>query len=137
VIAVGQGGLALPAFMAKRWIAPIFLGAIAGAVQFLPFMWGLRWLPPTTTVLYLPPNLIAAMVLGIVALGECLTDELLAGMAFVLMGIAVGSSAYADLRKHGRVCQVEKLRPPDAAASNMQCIRPSACRHFPCRLWLS
>jgi drug/metabolite transporter (DMT)-like permease len=99
VIAVGQGGLALPAFMAKRWIAPIFLGAIAGAVQFLPFMWGLRWLPPTTTVLYLPPNLIAAMVLGIVALGECLTDELLAGMAFVLMGIAVGSSAYADLRK--------------------------------------
>ena len=60
---------------------------------------GLRWLPPTTTVLYLPPNLIAAMVLGIVALGECLTDELLAGMAFVLMGIAVGSSAYANLRK--------------------------------------
>ncbi len=60
---------------------------------------GLRWLPPTTTVLYLPLNLIAAMVLGIVVLGECLTDELLAGMAFVLMGIAVGSSAYADLRK--------------------------------------
>ena len=39
------------------------------------------------------------MVLGIVMLGECLTDELLAGMAFVLMGIAVGSSAYANLRK--------------------------------------
>ena len=85
VIAVGQGGLALPAFTAKGWIALIFLGATAGAVQFLPFMWGLRWLPPTTTVLYLTLNPIA--------------DELLAGMAFALMGIAVGSSAYADLRK--------------------------------------
>ena len=40
VIAVGQGGLALPAFTAKGWIAPIFLGTIAGAVQFSPFMWG-------------------------------------------------------------------------------------------------
>jgi drug/metabolite transporter (DMT)-like permease len=94
VIAVGQGGLALPAFTAKGWIALIVLGAIAGAVQFLPFMWGLRWLPPTTTVLYLTLNPIVAMVLG-----EFLTDELLAGMAFVLMGIAVGGSAYANLRK--------------------------------------
>jgi len=50
-------------------------------------------------VLYLTLNPIAAMVLGIVMLGERLTDELLAGMAFVLMGIAVGSSAYANLRK--------------------------------------
>ena len=50
-------------------------------------------------MLYLTLNPIAAMVLGIVMLGERLTDELLAGMAFVLMGIAVGSSAYANLRK--------------------------------------
>jgi drug/metabolite transporter (DMT)-like permease len=77
----------------------VFLGTIAGAVQFSLFMWALRWLPPTTTVLYLTLNPIAAMVLGIVVLGESLTAELVAGMALVLMGILVGSGAYATLRR--------------------------------------
>jgi drug/metabolite transporter (DMT)-like permease len=77
----------------------VFLGTIAGAVQFSLFMWALRWLPPTTTVLYLTLNPIAAMVLGIVVLGESLAAELVAGMALVLMGILVGSGAYATLRR--------------------------------------
>jgi drug/metabolite transporter (DMT)-like permease len=53
----------------------------------------LRWLPPTTTVLYLTLNPIAAMVLGIIVLGESLTLELIAGMALVLLGILVGVGA--------------------------------------------
>jgi drug/metabolite transporter (DMT)-like permease len=99
VIAFQQKGLSLPMFSFKGWVAVIFLGTIAGAVQFSLFMWALRWLPPTVTVLYLTLNPIAAMVLGIVVLGEHLTAELVAGMALVLMGIAVGSGAYANLRK--------------------------------------
>ncbi|KRR22685.1 DMT family transporter [Bradyrhizobium retamae] len=98
-IAFRQGGLALPALSAKGWMAVVFLGTIAGAGQFSLFMWALRWLPPTTTVLYLTLNPIAAMVLGIVVLGEQLTAELVAGMALVLMGILVGSGAYATLRR--------------------------------------
>jgi drug/metabolite transporter (DMT)-like permease len=39
------------------------------------------------------------MVLGIVVLGESLTAELVAGMALVLMGILIGSGAYAILRR--------------------------------------
>ncbi|MGN6571580.1 MAG: DMT family transporter [Pseudolabrys sp.] len=101
VIAIEQGGLALPAFTAKGWVAVVFLGTIAGAGQFSLFMWALRWLPPTTTVLYLTLNPIAAMVLGILLLGEHLTVELVAGMALVLLGIMVGTGAYANLRKPG------------------------------------
>jgi len=101
VIAVTHGGLALPALSGKGWIAVIFLGTIAGAVQFSLFMWALRWLPPTTTVLYLTLNPIAAMVLGIVVLGERLTAELVAGMVLVLAGIVIGSGAYAMRRPAG------------------------------------
>ena len=99
VIAIEQGGLALPVFTPKGWIAVIFLGSIAGAGQFSLFMWALRWLPPTTTVLYLTLNPIAAMVLGILVLGEHLTVELVAGMALVLTGIVIGSGAWANLTK--------------------------------------
>lgn len=101
VIAIEQGGLSLPLFTTKGWIAVIFLGSVAGAGQFSLFMWALRWLPPTTTVLYLTLNPIAAMVLGILVLGEHLTAELVAGMALVLAGILIGSGVYANLRKPG------------------------------------
>jgi len=83
-------GAALPVFSAKGWLAVLFLGSIAGALQFSLFMWALRWLPPTTTVLYLTLNPIAAMVLGILLLGERLTPEMLVGFGLVLAGILVG-----------------------------------------------
>ncbi|HWK96078.1 MAG TPA: DMT family transporter [Pseudolabrys sp.] len=83
-------GAALPVFSTKGWLAVLFLGSIAGALQFSLFMWALRWLPPTTTVLYLTLNPIAAMVLGILLLGERLTPEMLAGFGLVLAGILVG-----------------------------------------------
>ena len=95
VVAFHGGGLALPALSPEGWMAVVFLGTIAGTVQFSLFMWALRWLPPTTTVLYLTLNPITAMVLGIVVLGEKLTAELIAGMALVLIGILVGSSAFS------------------------------------------
>jgi drug/metabolite transporter (DMT)-like permease len=108
VIAIGHGGLALPTLTTKGWVAVIFLGSIGGAVQFSLFMWALRGLPPTTTVLYLTLNPIAAMVLGIVVLGEQLTAELVAGMVLVLLGIVVGSGVCANLRRQGRVYWVKK-----------------------------
>ena len=89
--AFSLGGLALPAFSTKGWVAVVFLGTIAGTVQFSLFMWALRWLPPTTTVLYLTLNPLTAMVLGIVLLDEKLTVDLVAGMALVLAGIGIGN----------------------------------------------
>jgi drug/metabolite transporter (DMT)-like permease len=101
VVAFLDGGLALPPLSPKGWMAVVFLGTIAGTVQFSLFMWALRWLTPTTTVLYLTLNPITAMVLGIVVLGEKLTAELVAGMALVLIGILVGTGAYAALKMVG------------------------------------
>lgn len=90
--AIFKGGSAvLPAFSFRGWLAILFLGSIAGAVQFSLYMWALRWLPPTTTTLYLTLNPITAMVLGTMLLGERLTVELVAGLALVLTGIVVGS----------------------------------------------
>ena len=101
VIAFQERGLALPSLSPRGWMAVIFLGTIAGTVQFSLFMWALRWLTPTTTVLYLTLNPITAMVLGIAVLGEKLTAQLVAGMALVLIGILVGTGAYTALKKVG------------------------------------
>ncbi|MBS0561307.1 MAG: DMT family transporter [Proteobacteria bacterium] len=92
-VAVQHGRFVVPAFSPHGWIAVMFLGTVSGAMQFSLFMWALRWLPPTTTVLYLTLNPIAAMVLGIVVLGESLTSGLIAGMALVISGIVLGSGA--------------------------------------------
>ena len=98
VVVIKSGGVTLPAFTLKGWMAVAFLGTIAGTLQFSLFMWALRWLPPTTAVLYLTLNPITAMVLGIILLGEKLTFELMAGMALVLVGIMVGSGLYSAQR---------------------------------------
>jgi drug/metabolite transporter (DMT)-like permease len=104
-------GAALPAFSAKGWLAVLFLGTVAGAVQFSLFMWALRWLPPTTTVLYLTLNPVAAILLGILLLGERLTPEILAGFGLVLAGILAGVGI---LRMPKRI-RAPKGARPDAA----------------------
>ena len=99
VLVIKHGGMPLPAFNVGGWVATLFLGSVAGAVQFSLFMWALRWLPPTTTVLYLTLNPITAMVLGAILLGEKLTLNLIAGLALVLCGILVGNGIVARVRR--------------------------------------
>lgn len=113
-VVIKSGGFAFPAFTLKGWMAVAFLGTIAGTLQFSLFMWALRWLPPTTTVLYLTLNPITAMVLGIILLGEKLTFELMAGMALVLVGIMIGGGLY--WRQQGQPRRKE-LRYDDGASS--------------------
>lgn len=91
VMVVRHGAAVGPSLSASGWLAVLFLGTVAGALQFSLFMWALSRLPPTTTVLYLTLNPLAAMALGIVLLGETLTVELVLGMALVLSGIVVGA----------------------------------------------
>jgi drug/metabolite transporter (DMT)-like permease len=98
-VMVHRGSVALPVLSQNGWIAVIFLGTIAGAVQFSLFMWALRWLPPTTTVLYLTLNPVTAMVLGSLMLGEALTVELVAGMTLILVGILVGNGAFSARKR--------------------------------------
>ncbi|MBY0360964.1 MAG: DMT family transporter, partial [Phreatobacter sp.] len=99
VVVIKAGVVALPTFSAGGWLAILFLGSIAGAVQFSLYMWALRWLSPTTTTLYLTLNPITAMVLGIGFLGERPTLNLIVGMALVIAGILVGSGLVAAWRR--------------------------------------
>ncbi len=86
-----SGNIAFPLLSDKGWLAVLFLGTVSGAIQFSLFTWALRWLPPTTTVLYLTLSPISAMLLGVFLIGETATFVLVAGLAFVLTGILIGS----------------------------------------------
>ncbi len=97
-LAVFQSGMTgIPTFSPQGWWAVIFLGTFAGAVQFSLFTWALRWLPPTTTVLYLTLNPIAAMLLGVVLIGETISTVLIAGLVLVLGGILVANGVVAKV----------------------------------------
>ena len=94
-----NGGLdALPSFGGSDWAAVIFLGSFASAMQFSLFTWALRWLPPTTTVLYLALSPVTAMVLGVLLIGEVFTPTLLVGLVIVLTGIVVGNGVITKLQ---------------------------------------
>ncbi|WP_306114468.1 MULTISPECIES: DMT family transporter [unclassified Roseovarius] len=86
-----SGGPDWPALDPSGWAALVFLGTFAGAVQFALFTWALRWLPPSTAVIYIALNPITAVVLGGFLLGEAITPLLLLGLALVMSGIALSS----------------------------------------------
>ena len=80
-----------PIFTRDGWFALIFLGTLGGAIQFSLFIWALRWLPPTRTVIYLTLNPISAMILAVQILGESITLVLAIGLFFVLSGILLAN----------------------------------------------
>ena len=98
VVYVQSGPDLMPTFSGRGWLAVLFLGTLAGAVQFSLFTWALRWLPPTNTVLYITLNPITAMLLGYLLMGETLTAALVGGLVLVLAGILVGSGLLRRLR---------------------------------------
>ncbi len=96
---VTTGFPGVPSFSAKGWMAVIFLGTFAGAIQFALFTWALRWLPPSMPVLYISLNPIMAMVLGVVLIGETVTWPLVSGLALVLTAILLGSGVLSSVLK--------------------------------------
>ncbi|WP_162914979.1 DMT family transporter [Desertibaculum subflavum] len=91
-LSLANGGPdALPTFSREAWLAILFLGTFGGAIQFSLFMWALRWLAPTRTVIYLTLNPLTAMLLGGLMLGEAVTLALAAGLACVIAGILVAN----------------------------------------------
>lgn len=91
------GPISFPSFSAEGWLAVIFLGTLAGAIQFSLFTWALRWLPPTVTVLYLTLNPITAMMLGMLLIGETVSVPLVAGLVLVIGGIIVANGLVSGL----------------------------------------
>lgn len=89
--ALAGGVSSIPRFSPHGWLALLFLGTLGGAIQFGLFIWALRWLPPSRTVIYLTLNPITAMFLASVGLGEAITATLLVGLALVISGIAIAA----------------------------------------------
>lgn len=81
----------IPILDTNGWLILIFLGTFGSAIQFALFTWALRWLPPSTTVLYIALNPITAMLLGALLIGETVTMSLIAGLALVLIAILISS----------------------------------------------
>ncbi len=97
LIITTSGVPSLPSFSANGWMAVLFLGVFAGAIQNALFTWALCWIPPSTTVLYISLNPITAMVLGILLIGESVTLPLIVGLALVLTAIFLGSGLLSGL----------------------------------------
>ncbi|MFD7292377.1 DMT family transporter [Streptomyces sp. NPDC059897] len=114
VVAVAfEGGP--PSFTAHGAAALAYTAVIATALAFVAWFTGLRHLPAATVGLIGLLNPLTGVALGVVLGGEALTVRQAAGMALVLLGIALGRPTAS--RSGGRV--------PDGAAVTAQ---PEASR---------
>jgi drug/metabolite transporter (DMT)-like permease len=77
----------LPELNATGWLVILFIGAVGGALSFLLYAWALGRTAPTATMILLPLNPMAAILTGVLFLGEPLTSGLFIGLALVVLGI--------------------------------------------------
>jgi drug/metabolite transporter (DMT)-like permease len=77
----------LPELNTRGWLVILFIGAIGGALSFFLYAWALGRTAPTATMILLPLNPMAAILTGVLVLGEPLSSGLFIGLAFVIFGI--------------------------------------------------
>jgi drug/metabolite transporter (DMT)-like permease len=77
----------LPHLDPKGWLWIFYIGIAGGALSFFLYAWALGQTAPTTTMILLPLNPIAAIITGSLFLGEPLYSELFLGLALVIIGI--------------------------------------------------
>jgi drug/metabolite transporter (DMT)-like permease len=77
----------LPNLNSTGWLAILYIGTLGGALSFFLYAWALGRTAPTATMILLPLNPIAAILAGVMFLGEPLSLGLFVGLAFVIMGI--------------------------------------------------
>jgi drug/metabolite transporter (DMT)-like permease len=87
--AAWHAGGAAPRIDATGWTSILYIGMAGGALSFFLYAWSLDRSAPTTTMILLPLNPIAALIVGALWLGEPLRLSLFAGLALVIIGIAL------------------------------------------------
>jgi drug/metabolite transporter (DMT)-like permease len=84
---VGDREVGLPRLDAFGWLAISYIGIAGGAVSFYLYAWALGRASPTTIMILLPLNPIAALIAGSLWLGEHLGFSLFVGLVLVIVGV--------------------------------------------------
>jgi drug/metabolite transporter (DMT)-like permease len=84
---IGDRAIGLPRFDLFDWVAIFYIGIAGGAVSFFLYAWALGRATPTTIMILLPLNPMAALVAGSLWLGEPLGVGIFVGLALVIIGI--------------------------------------------------
>ena len=101
-IAMAAGALGLCAFWAAidlphglphldsvGWLSILYIGIAGGALSFFLYAWALGQTAPTTTMILLPLNPIAAVIAGALFLSEPLSLKLFMGLVLVVLGVVL------------------------------------------------
>jgi drug/metabolite transporter (DMT)-like permease len=84
---IGDRAVGLPHFDLFGWLAISYIGIAGGAVSFFLYAWALGRASPTTIMILLPLNPIAALVAGSLWLGEPIGVGIFIGLALVIAGV--------------------------------------------------
>ena len=87
VVAAWSGDLAPPAASLRAWAAIAFVGLFGTALAFVWFYEGVRTIGPARTSVFINLVPVAAIVLGVLLLGEPLEFSMVAGGALVVAGV--------------------------------------------------
>jgi drug/metabolite transporter (DMT)-like permease len=79
----------LPHLDSIDWLSIVYIGIAGGALSFFLYAWALGQTAPTTTMILLPLNPIAAVIAGAFFLNETLSLGLFVGLALVVAGIVL------------------------------------------------
>jgi drug/metabolite transporter (DMT)-like permease len=94
---IGDRAIGLPRFDLFGWLAIFYIGIAGGAMSFFLYAWALGRASPTTIMILLPLNPIAALVAGSLWLGEPLGSGLFIGLGFVIVGVLLVVAPYRGI----------------------------------------
>jgi drug/metabolite transporter (DMT)-like permease len=87
----------IPRLDSLEWMSILYIGIFGGALSFFLYAWALGQTAPTTTMILLPLNPIAALAAAALFLQEKLTLSLFFGLALVILGIVLVVGGDSDL----------------------------------------
>ena len=91
-----RGFDAVPQFGAPEWIAISYLGVVGSAGAFILWVFALGRTSPTKTAVTITVNPVFASIVGALAIGEGIGLNLIAGLAAVMVGIWIATTAAPD-----------------------------------------
>ena len=95
---IGDRTIGFPRFDLAGWLSIFYIGVAGGALSFFLYAWALGRASPTTIMILLPLNPIAALVAGSLWLGEPLGVGLFIGLLLVTVGVLLVVAPYRSMQ---------------------------------------